>query len=297
MENHSSSSSKPGVDSGHSSVVSSSSPPIQGSDRTFEHPRDFPSFPHLPSNAPSAYQGLPLEPGSALTAQGSSYRYIGLRSLSDRDVGVPGGFVHAEYGYGAQSETPPTWKQSDEVPNHHPSALTSASGVASQSLWRYNQSGPAGDFAPFPIEARQVSQSPHLAQPFAFTQQRNDSIWQQPQQQLRAMSYGNVEGLSGHDPTYGASHTTQPASLRYPRSSLDFQNATMMPLDPGPHSAPVGIQTPSFARPYHFIYPQDECNTSSIPVSYPGNWYANPSSFGPLQEEPESYETRQQRPG
>lgn len=73
MENNPEASAKAGIGSGPSSVVSSS-PPIRGAE--FERPRDLTSFQPLPSSSQGPYQGLPLEPGSALHVQSRGINFV-----------------------------------------------------------------------------------------------------------------------------------------------------------------------------------------------------------------------------
>lgn len=199
-----------------------------------------------------------------------------------------------------QSETRPTWHASEATTNHHPPNMTDGEVTASQSLWRYGHPVSSGDFAPFPTDPSQVSQSPQMVHPFAFTQQRNGSLWPQPQQPARSLSYGAIEAPPGQS-SYGTTYLAQPTPVRYPPPSLDVQHTTMMLQEPGPHSAPVRTQHPSFGQTHPYMFQQDHGNTSttfsSSHQAYSGGWYSDPSAFGTLEEEPESYGSRQQRPG
>ncbi len=63
-------SSKAGGGTEASSTVSSSPPEI-GTGRLFDERQESGGIPTIPSNAPSGFQSLPLEPGSAISSQGT----------------------------------------------------------------------------------------------------------------------------------------------------------------------------------------------------------------------------------
>jgi len=117
------------------------------------------------------------------------------------------------------------------------------------------------------------------------------------------MSYGNVEGLQGDHTIYNQAFPTHAAPLRYPQPSLNIhniQNPTMMLQEPAPHSAPVGLQQHPFDQPHPYMFQQGHSGThASLPShqAFSGNWYAQPPNYGTLEEEPDGYGDRQQRPG
>lgn len=206
-------------------------------------------------------------------------------------------FAASDYAFRLPDETRSTWGAPDPINGHmrHP-GLTVETDANTHSPWRIHSSS-AGDFAPFPVNSTTVSQSPQSANPFAFNTQRSDPIWQQSQQPLRSMSYGNVEGLHGNHTSYSTSLPSQAASLRFQPTPLHTTGANMMLQESSPHSAAMSMQQQTMNRSNHYIFHQNQAQTTAALPShqaYGTNWYADPSTFGSLEEEPESFGSRQQ---
>ena len=211
--------------------------------------------------------------------------------------------MHPDYGYRLQNGSHPSWNAPDGGGTSYQPGTAEAPESTSHTIWRNEQLRAPGDFAPFPNNPAHISQRPQINHPFVFGQQRNDSLWPQPQQPLRALSYGNIEDLSGQGPAFSGAFIAQPTPMRYAPPPLNTQNSSLMLQEPAPHSAPVRSQHQPFSQPHPFVIQQSEnssaSNTSLVSHQpYSGNWYPDPSSFEPLEEEPENYGLpRQQRPG
>lgn len=284
MENRSQPSNTTGADSGPSSVVSSS-PPTSGSERLLEQPHAVSAFHTTPSSVTAPFTGLPLEPGSALPVQGS--------------------FIPPEHSYRPPDDHRMPWNAAEQYNSDHLPVMASTP----QDLWRYNQMRGSGDFAPFPSGSTRTPHLTQTAQNMSFIEQRDGAQWQQAQQPLRSMSYGNIEGMRGNGAVFGAPYQSEfhapqaPLRPQQPPSSIDM-NAPMMVQGTSPHTAPVGAQSlPPYAHPSSYAFSQDHSSATSTTFpahpSYPGPWYSDPTSFGPLEEEPDhvNYADRSHQPG
>merc|ERR1719487_2755594 len=89
-------------------------------------------------------------------------------------------------------------------------------------MWNYGQQGPAGDYAPFPVNVPPVSQSPQAMSPFAFNEPRSDSVWAPQQSPLRSTSYGNVDNIQPTDPSFTSAYSAPPPSMRYPPMAMSI---------------------------------------------------------------------------
>ena len=303
MEDRSQASSgKAGVGSGPSSAVSLS-PPEVGIGRPLEDRREIRVFPTLPSNAPSSYSVLPLDPGSTLSNQGD-YRLRKTKEKRNFDH-FADALPPQEYGYPQEAETRSPWAPSSGFGAPTSAPLPGPNGHPNQHDWRYNQAGPSGDFAPFPIASMQPPPAPQHAQTFSYAQQRPDETWQHHQQPVRSMSYSRVEGgLSNNGGPYSGSYQVDPSHhlspIRHAPPTLDMQNASMMAQAPGPHSAPTGHPNHAFvnqSHPYVFQNAHDHAPSTSVAPHhpYPGSWYSGLPSFGSVQEE--QYMVRSHEPG
>ncbi|TKA27614.1 hypothetical protein B0A50_04446 [Salinomyces thailandicus] len=226
---------------------------------------------------------------------------------------MAGSFVQQGYGYNREEETRQGWNSPERYGQHHHAALPPVANISPQDPWSYGQQGAAGDYAPFPVNAPTVSQSPQTTSPFAFSAQRNDSFWtphqhqhqhqQHQQPPMRSMSYGNIEHLHTGNPSFSSTYSTPAEAVRYPPPPLEYANTTMMLQQPAPQAAPV-VPPPlpppsqSFAQqPHPYMFQQEPASSSAAGPpghAYPGSWMAAPPSFAPLQEPPESYGRRQQ---
>ena len=188
----------------------------------------------------------------------------------------------------------------------------------SHDIWRYNHLRAPGDFAPFPSGSPQLprpqqyaqhAQHAQHAQTVPYTEHRDSHQWQPMPQQSRSMSYGNVEGMQPNrafyappPPSFQPEFRGSQAPLQQPPPALDM-NASMITQGIGPRSAPVGLPPYASQRsPYAFSAdPNSVSNSASFaphPI-YAGNWYPDPASFGPLEEEPDhiEYAGRSQQAG
>ena len=288
MENKSQSSGNTGIGSGTSSGVSPSPPDI-GSGRPFEDRREYSSFPTLPSNAPSAYQGLPLEPGSALPSQGD---YISTKWMIDlklnKDIGP---LPHAEYGYHQEAEMRSPWQHGGFEP--HPPAVSHASSPhQDQQYWRYNHGGRTADFAPFPLDSMQ-SLPAHNPHAFALAPTSAGPDWQLPQQPARSMSYPHPGGImpsnSGPYTRFEVDASDQMRPTRHAPSPLEMQNSSFMGQAVGPQSAPAGQHHGTFLghpHPYALQGDRNQAHDGYMKAhpTYPGNWYNDPTQFESVNE-------------
>ncbi|KAK3673117.1 hypothetical protein LTR78_006957 [Recurvomyces mirabilis] len=290
LDNRTESSSKAVTDSGPSSVVSVS-PPNNATDRSFESTREFPPFAALPSNASSTFQGLPLEPGSAIFGQGYAMKDYTYRSDA----------------YGR------TWPSTTSM-------VTDSSDTTSASSYSRYSHAPSvnGDFSPFPAN-EPVQTSPHNPHPpsFDYAMGRNDMSWQpqshhhhqhhqqqqQQQQQppLRSMSYGHIDQSQNnhvpYTPSYPAIARSPMLAMQYQPPVLHTQGMPPMSQQLAPHSAPVGTGNPAFAQPlpYAFTHHAEaiETNHGAAPMvsqAFANPWYNERPGFASLTEELDSDE-------
>ncbi|KAK5731306.1 hypothetical protein LTR15_001245 [Elasticomyces elasticus] len=282
-----------------SSVVSASPSTHGGLDRPFAATQEFPAFSAVPSNAPSAFGGLPLEPGNALVGQNSLHSaHTPFATESEAHTGR---FVHSDNPYQAENDMR-SWSDAPRMHAGQGSMLNRQQETPSQLSPRYDTSpGVKGDYAPFPTaDPRHLPGRFH--QGFDLAPSTPESLWQQSQPS-RSFSYGQVDQHSGppqqYQPDFRSHQQLPPQQFQYPLSSLDVQNATMMHDDRGPHSAPVGIQQPyGQANPFAFQQPRRNVENASFPhqQAYSAGWLPR-HHYGSMAEEPRDYEGGEQRPG
>ncbi|KAK0913890.1 hypothetical protein LTR91_011988 [Friedmanniomyces endolithicus] len=160
--------------SGPSSIISVS-PPNIGMDRPLASAHDFPAFSAVPSNAPSHYEGLPLEPGSALLGHGAQQtpqRFI--PTESDPRLG---GFIQPNHTYRAETDTR-SWSASAALETSGGRMLARRAEGSSQMYSRYTNSPSArADFAPYPTtEPTQMQKAFHSAPGLDYPPKRNNAM-------------------------------------------------------------------------------------------------------------------------
>ncbi|KAK0865855.1 hypothetical protein LTS02_005148 [Friedmanniomyces endolithicus] len=305
--------------SGPSSIISVS-PPNIGMDRPLASAHDFPAFSAVPSNAPSHYEGLPLEPGSALLGHGAQQtpqRFI--PTESDPRLG---GFIQPNHTYRAETDTR-SWSASAALETSGGRMLARRAEGSSQMYSRYTNSPSArADFAPYPTtEPTQMQKAFHSAPGLDYPPNRETMQWE-PSEPARSLSYGQIDQPhpNHHQPPYQPPFRPDqrihvPIMQHYPLSALDVQNGAILMHDGrGPHSAPVGAgagahQVYSPADAFMFQQQQQQphgsggggLSASSFAqqaVYSPAGWYAEQQAYQALAEEAEDFDgSPELRPG
>ena len=305
IENRSESSGgRPVPGSGPSSVVSSSPP--NAAERMLGATHEFSGFAAVPSNAPGSYDGLPLEPGSALHGQGTP-RFAAPPALASNDRRV-GPFARPNDTYLAENGTR-SWSSSVMVDGPGSRLQAGATEGPSPIFPRYANSPSIGaDYAPYPT-SESIRTQGHFqsAQGFGFPQNSDGLLWQQPPP-LRTMSYGQIDQLHHHaasyQPTFAPSQRSHLPNMQYPLHPLDVQTPSVMQDMRGPQSAPVGTQgaQPLYGghtNPFAFQQPHDHIDNAALSraQTYPTGWYPEHSTYSSLAEESEDYGGAESRPG
>ncbi|KAK5725214.1 hypothetical protein LTR17_013166 [Elasticomyces elasticus] len=282
--------------SGPSSVVSASPSNHGGLDRPYAATQEFPAFSAVPSNAPSAYSGLSLEPGNALVGQNALHSAH--TPFATESEAHTGSFVNSDNPYQAENDMR-SWSDASRMHTGQGGMLNRQQETPSQLSPRYDSSpGVKGDYAPFPTaDPRHLPGRFH--QGFDLAHSTPEPLWQQSQPS-RSFSYGQVDQHSAHPQQYQSDFRSHqqlpPQHFQYPLSSLDVQNATMMHDDRGPHSAPVGVQQ-SYGQANPFAFQQPHRNVENPhQQAYSAGWLPR-HHYGSMAEQSRDYEGGEQRPG
>lgn len=224
-------SSKSGVGTGSSSGVSQSPPDVGPA--AFESHREIGGFHTVPSNAPTDYHRLALDHDHLANLEGQGFNQM------------PEAMDQAGSAYRQQTGAQSPWFGSEGFQYPMSSITHSSPEFPAHHYWRHNSITSPADYAPFPYSFDATSTPPqtHNQNPYAFTQQRTDSMWPHPQQQpVRSMSFPHIEGYAQNMSQYGAFQQGamhQPTAVRPLPPTLDIPNATTMTHAPAPRSAPI----------------------------------------------------------
>jgi hypothetical protein len=152
-------------------------------------------------------------------------------------------------------------------------------------FWRFQNADHTGDYAPFP--SNDPAHNMHPGNSFAFGE---------AQQLPRAPAYGPLPTVPSSESPFAMPPQQQQPSLRYAPTTLDMRGAPLVANNTGPHSAPpLPVHQ---AHHYMMSHPHNSAGTASMSPhqGYGSNWYPETSSFGTLEEEQESYASRQRGP-
>lgn len=201
---------------------------------------------------------------------------------------VQGGFTRPDFAYQQHRELQSHWTPAADFGGSDSEMMTSPVPPAH---WQFGPPGAPGHPSPFRNDPT-ISTASVQQHPSSFDgDQRGGYGWQQEAPPARSMSYGNIEGHSGHMFPYRVPGSVElptiPNSMRQVPTSLDIHNAATVSQATGPHSAPVEFQRHSgFGSPFLFQPSQHASNATQAPHTlYSNNWYGEPTNFEPLQEE------------
>ncbi|KAK0934667.1 hypothetical protein LTR48_004084 [Friedmanniomyces endolithicus] len=281
--------------SGPSSIVSLS-PPNMGMDRPLASAHDFPAFSAVPSNAPSTYDRLPLEPGSALLGQQTPQHFL----PTEPDPRLAG-FVQPNHTYRAETDTR-SWSASAALESSGGGGgggsrlLARRAEGSAQMYARYTHSAGnvRADFAPYPAAAVAATEPTRTQNAFHRLQgggdytpnNREGMQWEPSQPSGRStLPYAQIEHQQPpHHPHHQQQHQQQQQQQQppyqppfrpdqrvhpmqhYPLSALDVHNANLPPNGRGhPLSAPVGpVGTHQvYSQAHAFMYQQQQQQSHS----------------------------------
>lgn len=305
-----SSASASGIASGPSSgsAVSSSTPPDRDPTKPFENLADQPGVETIPSNVPSNFSGLSgfqVDPRAPFTSHQHDASIRFNQRVFDPSAGA---MSQAGPGLRQQFDSHSPWIGAGGF-QYQPAGVQTPQYSNSQ-YWRQDTTPGTDEYASYGFDSMHPPSVPQSAHPFAFSPPRLDEMWTQgpPQQPVRSMSYGQIEGY-GHGidpyPNY-QQHGIHPSSMaRHGPSNLEAQNVSMMP--PGSQSAPLRQDYSMFPDQQQYAMPHGDQPPKSVPSSttaYSGSYYHQSPQLGmgegeqqvPMSE-PGSYAVHPHQPG
>jgi hypothetical protein len=270
-------------------------------DRPFDHPPEYPPFASLPSNVSGTFQGLPLEPGSALPGSGE----LGLGQPGETDIVLTTswvGFVHHDYHFQRGSDMR-SWPSSSTL-SVAANSITSDSSEVPHSPFVRGPPGPTtnGDFAPFPAsDLAHISPTAPNPHAFNYAQPRNDAFWQQQPPPLRSMSFPHIDGMNNSPSPYDSAFQRSPMPhVQYSLHPLDVRSTTSAHHQTEPQSAPVSGQDMRFGPPQAYLYQQQLSGVANPAVlqshGYQGGWYPEQAPFVQYGEEADNSRPDHHRP-